>query len=471
MLRTAAVACALSLLVAGTSYAESSRVAENGQSALRGALLNARDFGLSMPEVPLVPAAGGGLAYRGLRQDALAVLENEDSRLSWTQIERVVRFGKRSSASGLPGAIVDKLTGAFGSADAASSSAETFARKAVDRMQDSSEGRRVLRELLKAYAAADKTALVRADAFDSSEILPVAGIECLVGQRGFSNPYLGSYAFNRRFMELQDKDSAVEVLAANMAHEFQHLASWAQIEAAGGLRDVFQKSLVNERSARLTGYLVAVQLYSGRANEYTEAAKVLAQDPAAFWARLKLDYSPKLDADELHAPSAAYEKRRKAMLHHLGTLSSDREPELREALSAIRTLSEKEGLSQALAPLREEAAFALKILPFEISAVEDKLSRLESLASRDEGSPYESELKSPAYRAVVERAARQEAELLELLRRSPLPDPVPAQGQLDWKGLDARVRKSQAAHPEYWAQHLSTFGSRETPRAGFQSFN
>jgi hypothetical protein len=421
--------------------------------ARSSAASQALGLGLGAFDLAQAPAAAGAPVF-----DAVPAAE----------VESALRFGKWD-AGGEIGLALDKWA-AWGSKGGESAKAEAFARKALERLGRAPEGRQVLRDVIEASRALGMTVLVRAESFSESRVVKIGGIECLIGKRGWSNPRIWSYSFNGAYMEMEDQELALDLLASNMAHEFRHLANWAAIAGSGPeLREAFSRSLVNEQNARLSGYLVALQL-GGRPNEYTQAAAALARDPSAFYDKLKKDYPDQLDAGEMGSPEKAYRAR-------LQALKADREAlerrgkEIRAARHAITILSSQEGLAGALRDLRGEARFYEEVLPMQIEAVESKIASVERRASASPA-PEDDLLKDEAFQGLVERARRNQAALVDLARARPVPEPRLEEGQLTPEQFRLKALESQRLNPGYWAGYWEKFGKDEAgPRLDPIPFN
>ncbi|MFA6094022.1 MAG: hypothetical protein WCU88_12415 [Elusimicrobiota bacterium] len=219
----------------------------------------------------------------------------------WEQVEKVVRFG---SPGGF-GSLGQAAKGLFGMSES-----ERFSRDAVVLLWSIPEGRRVLQSLLDEYGRSGTSLYLEAYSFRGSRQGTRSGAEAISGTGAASKK--GRCRYNKLLLSFSDRDFALQYLASFLAHEFQHLATQAQLEReAPELAELFDRfAFLNERRAYMTGYLAAVQVYKGKPTAYLLDARDFMKAPEAYWLELKsLDYPQLLDLSELRDPSAAYESR------------------------------------------------------------------------------------------------------------------------------------------------------------------
>ncbi|MFA6092703.1 MAG: hypothetical protein WCU88_13275 [Elusimicrobiota bacterium] len=454
------------------------------EKTLSFARTQAKALGLPSADAAAIPESGTGTAYPAQRlgrpdpaarsesdapvSDPSDISAGQDLPLSWKEIAEVVHFGS-TFFSGDVSRFLDKTLGRILPKSSDASAAQAFACKALFLMQKTREGRRVLRELIEEYRLSGRTLLIRAEDYDDSMILERNNLQQIIGLRGQVIQSIRVYGFNRKFLEFKDQDLAAATLAANMAHEIQHLASEARLERlAPELVPAFSRTILDESLAKLSGYLVAAEL-DPRIPVYTILeARRCAQDPDAYWDSLKLSGSYALadDPEEMQDPAASYERRLRASEKSLQEMREQVRTELPRTLSAMEILSAREGLGRKLQLLRKETESSEKALALQIRSIEgnlpalrEHLQDLRSGGARDAKALYSRALSQPVYQDLLQERAQAQSELRSLFQDVPLDEPAWPADQLTWKQFRQEALSSRQRHPEYWAEHIQRFGA------------
>ncbi|MBI5243600.1 MAG: hypothetical protein HY922_07935 [Elusimicrobia bacterium] len=344
--------------------------------------------------------------------------------------------------------------------------AVVLSKQAIMHLQSTPEGREVIQELQREYAKSGRKVVIRAVDVEGSAVVQRRGIEGIDGIRGLAYYNEGIYEFNRKFLEFKDKDVAMETLCGNMSHELRHLVSHAQIKRLlPDSHEVFKKSLLDEQRARLSGYLVAARLNSGKATDYSEEAKDLARKPGQYWDGLKRGpyYVDSLEADEMRDPVQAYTDRL-AVIQTLIDRLSKSIAGLPKLGAKLQIMEDKEGLKARLTELRSQYDGQAASDPERLKRYEAQLAKVKSLRDRLMSPQGEELLKrfqaaadDPEFRRLQQAMVRDEKALIELLAGKPLPVLKPTPGQLDWDEFNECVERSRRDHPAFWSDFRARF--------------
>ncbi|MFA6093737.1 MAG: hypothetical protein WCU88_08615 [Elusimicrobiota bacterium] len=442
-----------------SSYSE-----ERGSRITRSLDAHAAALGISQYEaLPAVIAAPYSKNLLLIARDdagpkqAFAPAIEDAQAVPWTQIEAYIRFedpGALPSPDDLIGRIKYALLQQLPQARAA----RKLARAAIERMQETPEGREVLGELLEECARRNEPLLISAVDVPGSIIDASGRIEEISGTLSEADPHGRTVDFNKLYLDFADKDAAVKDLAGALAHEFQHIVNAALAQGMPG----FPSLLINEQLAWLTGYLVDARLAKGAPSSRLEAAKNLAQSPDAYWDSLKSQggYADKLDMAEAQDPVDAYRQR-------LGRVSEAWAQSYADLLSARRTLAalsvlrEKEGMGDALTLLHTAARVQSITREGELSRLSTASHKIQSFLD-SERRPLLRESDALVLGAFEERLRRDQLRLEELLREKSLPGIHRPEGQLTWENFRALVKKSAQEHPEYWMEFKRDYGDPDS---------
>ncbi|MFA6030172.1 MAG: hypothetical protein WC969_09980 [Elusimicrobiota bacterium] len=382
----------------------------------------------------------------------------------WSEVERVVRFASpeeaRSYEKDMKGEFRPHRPGeAAGWQD--------FLRACFDLMQTAPEGREVLRQLVDEYTRGGRKVTIMPEDFADSTIFHDGEMEDINGTHGMVVPDQYAYYFNSKYLEFENRDLAIQYVAANIAHEFRHLVNQAQVERiTPEAAEAFSLAFINEQRARQTGYLVAVRTNKGKATGSTEDARSLAQDPDGYWEGLKAGgYSQYLDIDEMSDPVRAYSSRIALLQEEAASVREQIAQQIPRTRAALEILSTKEGHAAELKNLREEIDTMSKILPEELKEILGTIKELQRMVAvfrspraRGDLQYLRAAAKSPAFQKLVADYRRDQAALVQLLREKPIPAPVMPKGQSGWERVRALVKQSQREHPQYWAAFWAKFG-------------
>jgi len=342
-----------------------------------------------------------------------------------------------------------------------------LSRQAIMLIQTTPEGREVLGQLQDEYSRTGRKLIIAAADFRGSAIIRNNGVETINGMRGQANPNEGMYLFNRKFLGFRDRDTALEYLCGNMSHEMRHLVSRGQVDRLSGRAGAaFSHAFIDEKRARLTGYLVAARLNKGRPTDYSDEARSWAHNPEAFWEELKSwsIYAHNLDMDEMRDPIRAFTKRiimlRKAIQENDANISVN----LPRIGSQIEILEQKEGLKNRLKGVRTIYENLRANEPGERAANKQMLyliTELRRTLSSAEGEKllrsYQSVPEDRAFLLLQQDLKRDEQALRALIQTKRIPRFTPKRGQLSWDEFKERVRISQREHPEFWVEHRARF--------------
>lgn len=217
-----------------------------------------------------------------------------------------------------------------------------FALKMTEKLLESPEGRRILGETIDEYKRRGQKILIHSQSWPRTRLASYDGVEQILGASSGESLFpLGEYHFNRAYLEMKNRDLALESAASVMGHELRHLWLHANIrrvmpEYAG----VFQLDLANEQSARLKGYLVAWEINRGRPSQYILESQELLGNPPAYWELIKVldpGYVLKLDSHEMFNPLFAYRSRLQALKRVLSrTKDGSAIKGLKESIAAVR---------------------------------------------------------------------------------------------------------------------------------------
>ncbi|HAM35723.1 MAG TPA: hypothetical protein DEB40_14145 [Elusimicrobia bacterium] len=388
-----------------------------------------------------------------------------DRPIPWSEIRKVVKFGRRPAYDNRALEWAEDALRRIRNPEDADLRAKQLARDAMARMQQTPEGREVLRQLLDEFGKKGKSVLIKGKDTPGSLLYSDKGVETILGNRGVSNYLDYSYSFNRKFLEMKDRSLAVDMLAGNMAHEMRHLVSFAQVERISPeYFKSFTLSLINEQRARQTGYLVAARLSSGKATFQTQEAEALAKDPERFWDMYKGgSYARMLDMTEMRDPLAAYRQRmmvlQEKMAEYIPMIK-----ELPVLNMAMDIMTKKEGLGHNADDLRLEIKAREIDIPAELQKVTDALLSVQSL-SEEFQDPKNSEWlvrmktasKSAAFQRLLADQKKDQEALVQLLQGKRMPLPQPKRDQIGWEEFGRLVKKSQREHPEYWVEFFKRF--------------
>jgi len=381
-------------------------------------------------------------------------LKGQDRTLSWSEIEEVVKFGRRPGEAG-------------SDQPARAAEVEVFSRQALSRMQETPEGREVLRQLVREYGRQGKTVVISAQAMPGSSILLKNGMQTVNGIRGQTSTWDLYYKFNELYLQFQDRAHAVETLAGNMAHEFRHLVSASVVGRMGRL-DTFVDSFIDEQRARITGYLVAMRLNTGKPSSYMKEAAKLAKDPKGFWGGLQRlsAYARLLDGDEMKDPAAAYRRRIQAL--------TKRQQGYRAALAqlprmdlALDIMTRQESLGSEADELRSQVLTQSRRFSAELKRCDEIIAMLEGALADFENpdaqtlfalARMEKASDSEAYQILLADQERDHRTLVDLVRSKTIPVAQRPPGMLDWPRFWEKVRESRRKHPESWTDFVRKFG-------------
>lgn len=347
--------------------------------------------------------------------------------------------------------------------------ANELARRAIIRIQSTPEGREVLGQLQDEYSRAGRKLIIAPADFRGSAIIRNNGVETVIGIRGQANPVEGIYLFNRKLLDFRDRDTTMEYLCGNLAHELRHLVSRAEVDRLSGRAGAaFSHAFIDEQRARLTGYLVAARLNNGKPTDYSDEARSWARDPKAFWEELKSwsVYAHNLDMDEMRDPIRSFTQRVTMLRNAIKENEANIAIHLPRIGSQLDVLEQREGLKGRLRAVRTIYENLLANEPGERAANTQMLYLITELRRTLSSPGGENRLKSfqsaptdPGFRLLQRGLERDERELRALIKAKHLPRFTPKHGQLSWDEFKERVRQSQRENPQYWAEHRARFFS------------
>jgi hypothetical protein len=382
------------------------------------------------------------------------------------ELEEVVKFGHRPAP--IIGGPIDAWYRRHRDPNSKSARSEALARSALELIGGTPEGRELLRTLAEEFKASGQALVIDSQEFPGSQRIRRNGIEGVVGRRGESGGDATGgerCTFNELFLEFQDRDFAVQNVAAILAHEIRHIVTMATIDRVSPeARDILSKyALLFEQRARQTGYIVALRSGKGDVTVEMRAADFLAKNPERFWSDLKTSYSTVLDTSEMNDPAAAYRRRVESLEGVLRERKDFLGERLPRRFMAIEILSKKEGLQDSLKDVLQESEGDAKRIPQEIQGIErtiDNILKALSFFETSEGREFIAGIRQAArceaYRMLEKDFEADQKALEDAARENPLP-PAKSGGQLGWKEFNAAVRKSRQLHPEYWKEYLDAF--------------
>lgn len=342
-----------------------------------------------------------------------------------------------------------------------------FSRRAIMRIQTTPEGREVLGQLQDEYLRNGRKLIIIGGDFRGSDVIRDNGVETINGIRGQANPLEGLYLFNRKFLQFQNRDVAMEYLCGNMSHEMRHLVSRAQIDRLSGRAGAaFSHAFIDEQRARLTGYLVAARLNRGVPTDYSDEALKLIRNPRAFWSDMKSwsIYAHNLDREEMRDPIRSYTRRIAMLRSAIAENDANISLNLPRIASQLDILEKQEGLKEQLRDVRGVYQSLLSQEPGERQAniqMLDAITELRRKLRSPEGKAllqsYTAAHQDPAFRLLQDGFERDMSSLRTLIEHKTLPRFTPKKGQLSWAQFQERVRESQRLHPEYWIEHRARF--------------
>ena len=108
-------------------------------------------------------------------------------------------------------------------------------------------------------------------------------IEAMYGSyRGLSHEDWG-LKLNDAFLRMKDRDQAVTTAAVVFGHELYHLRQHAKVERTmPEFKGAFNYDAVNERGARLKGWLIAYQLSPKKPTSDTRTVRGFVKDPDGY---------------------------------------------------------------------------------------------------------------------------------------------------------------------------------------------
>jgi hypothetical protein len=337
---------------------------------------------------------------------------------------------------------------------------QKFARDMVARLQESAEGRVILRGLIAESKASGQPVRIRLVDYPGTQVVKSGGIEDLQGGvYGEAYTQNGLLQINRAFMKYRDRDAALEDAAGTAGHELNHIWLYRKVRRLmPEYEDVFDYDLGDEMAARVKGALVAVQINRGRATSDTEAARSIAEDADGFFERMKLwhpGYSMSLTLDEMADPIPAFKGRLEALQGAL----DDAKDALKAVPRLLRRIQHFETAHKLAGRLDELKAGALadqKTLPSDIVSYETAIrlvrERLSHLGSA-EGKPMLEKLKQaaadPKYGRIMQEARADLAKLKGHTSAKPLPKPKPDAGQIGWAEFHELIKKDRAENPSH----------------------
>jgi hypothetical protein len=330
-----------------------------------------------------------------------------------------------------------------------------FFKKLFNKLQQSTEGRRILKGLVAEYRASGKILKVQISDFPGSSItINKDNIEEIAGRcRAYSYPSIGLYKLNRTFLQFQNQEAALRDAAANAAHELTHIRNFAEIKrlTKDEFSSVWNDDIRDEQQARLEGWIVATELSApGQSNIYSEEIRPYLNDPEWYMESLGTEpsYVHSFDGTGIKYPFMQLQSRINTVKTWISDLKNDL-PSLEFwswALQHLKTVHNTSGLDNVRdrIDLEEEYYHALSAL----TATQTQF------LSKDTA-PLIAKMKraadDPAYNQVASRLADYQDRLNKALKINP-PPPAPPErtGQLTWNKFLLTIFEDQKEHPEHW---------------------
>ncbi|OGR59626.1 MAG: hypothetical protein A2X36_05420 [Elusimicrobia bacterium GWA2_69_24] len=338
---------------------------------------------------------------------------------------------------------------------------ELLARNVLKKLQESEEGRRVLRAVIEEARRAGKTVTVKAEDYDGTSVLVSRGVESLHGTRGEAHTQSFAYSFNRGFTDFKDSETALQTMAGNMGHEFWHMV-WDHRNERNlpKYAKALDYDLSNEKSARMKGYLIALELNSGKANDYTDETRGVLTGGDQYFERMKTwhpYYSLQLNRADMADPLAAYQRTLKALKASLASEQKTLAEWVPRRRIELSHMEGTHGLTPKLTELHEEVESKAGKLPHDIEQsnqsirrVTERIALLQSPKGGALLQSFQAAAKDPEYGKLEAAFQRDKDKLAALAKKKSLPTAVPTPGQLDWKEFDELVAKDKKENPDHW---------------------
>lgn len=345
--------------------------------------------------------------------------------------------------------------GSFLAVDPALSKDERdFARALVDRMQDCSEGRAILRGLVAEGKAGKVSFKVTIKDYPGTRIVREGDIEDIKGGvYGEAGTDEHTLYINRALTKFSGRQSAIDNTVGTAAHEMTHLWRAARVQRTmPQYAQVFDADLGDEYDARLKGQLVAAQTHRGKATVDTEDALDMLSDPDDYRERMKLwnpGYAVSLDLPEMAAPAAAYRGRLKALGAYLQDLKARQkaQPLIRKRIKHFCAAHSDQGYCGRLTELKALTEAKIRAYPRDIKEakeairqVQAKLAELKTPAGRKLAGLLKKALADPQYQTLRQEEQEDLARLRAEEAKAALPKSQPTKDQIDADGLEALVQ-------------------------------
>jgi len=427
---------------------------------------------------PLPPAETAPAAEKGLHVASVAD-PLADRALTAEELEKLVEMFPRQREEVGDG-FVAQAVGAVKNA-VLDTQDRAFTEAMLTKLQESEVGRRVLRELSFEAGRKGLRITIQPKEYEGTSIVKssykapngdTATMESLWGIRGMATYGSWQYNYNEGFMRMEDREKALEIASSNMGHELNHLVWKLKSDRLiPEYREVLQRDLGNEQSARLVGYLVSTQINDGRPSDYTEETKGLVANPQAYWDGMKMwhpGYAMSLDAAERKDPIAAYTKRLADLTRKREKIIQQRDlwqPAQEKALAHFE--GPEHNMKEALSDIRSyldgskgRYAVNLKQADDSIRYVGDLKEYFEAGKDDPKKNPKAAGLLNATIRSATDpdylkfeaQMRQDQKDLVDLVKKQGLPElETEGTGKISWGQFYALVEKDRAENPEHWS--------------------
>ncbi|MFH2202214.1 MAG: hypothetical protein ABIJ96_03785 [Elusimicrobiota bacterium] len=336
---------------------------------------------------------------------------------------------------------------------------QKFVKQVIGKLQESEEGRRILNDVVQEAKLAGRQVTIRAEDFAGSVRMVDDGVETVRGLRGTANSANWTYTFNKKFMDYENREQALETMAVLTGHELQHIR-WnsGKKRDLPEYADILHYDLGNEKEARLKGALIAVELNKGTPNAELYSAANISRNPDGYWADMKMvngNYARSLEPQEMADPIGTYERRLKRLEDHQKETEEMARLEIPARLAEIAHLEQDHGLKSELGMVRGYYESSKEFMPGRVEKTQKTIDYIRQQLDYMKRNPQlVAKLKRAAadenYALIAEENARDEEKLAGLLATKTLPPKTLPQGVWSRAQFYEFVESDRHDHPEHW---------------------
>ncbi len=338
---------------------------------------------------------------------------------------------------------------------------ERIALAAIDRLQQSAEGRDIMSLTIQEARRLGVPITILPERIAGSELVVTDGVEEATQVQGYAFGPKMRYSFNHLFGRMRDADLATQTMAPNMGHELTHMV-WhhqAQREFPQYL-DILRYDLTDELNARVKGYIVAGEINTGRPTSYTRRSISAIRNPESYISRMRLvnpRYAESLLPSEMADPIQAYSETLRRLEDAADELREDRDHAYPGRLLEIAHFETVHGRKDALSELRAEVESDLRGVSQDIQDNGKSSQRVRTMLqvlSSPEGKrlleTFQKAGRDPRYLAKQREMQDSIKKLQALHGRAPFPKSQGTPGQIRWKEFIDMVERDRRENPSHW---------------------